>query len=43
MTDNQGEYENIDDQRSKPTESVYLNPVFDDGDDDEVKTIITST
>jgi hypothetical protein len=43
MTNNLGEHENIDDKRSKPTESVYLNPVFDDDDDDEVKTIITST
>jgi hypothetical protein len=43
MTNNQGEYENIDDTLSKTTQSVYLNPVFDDDDDDEVKTIITST
>jgi hypothetical protein len=41
MTHNQGEYENIDDKLSKTTESVYLNPVFDDND--EVKTTLTST
>jgi hypothetical protein len=33
MTNNQRQYENIDNELAKPTESVYLNPVFDDHDE----------
>jgi len=37
MTNNRGEYENIDGKPKTATESIYLNPVFDDHD--EVKEI----
>ena len=33
MTTNRADYENIDDKSSPITESVYVNPVFDDHDE----------
>ena len=33
MTNNQNGYEILDDKLPKPTESVYINPIFDDNDE----------
>ena len=35
MTNDQNQYENLTDKLAKTTESVYLNPLFDDHDEVE--------